>query len=409
MTLREAQALGDGRNAHRTGISWRDALSLAILGFVAALFAMKYGARTATAPAVAWTIGAMFAFVPAVMYLVADRFVVRFLPSRRTFIAALVLAVLVVAVGVHVLPEASRVGRLPALREWLDAFLAGRFPYGTPAMPSGLPVLFLLALPFHLAGNLGWLEVITVAAFGVVLLRLDPRDGAGWRPLAVLFVMPPFWYEVFVRSELLFNMVLALALILLAEARLRADRIDGRFILVAALFGLVLSTRIVVALPWAAYAAYRFRRDILRGAAFAGLVLAAFALTLVPFFLWDPAAFLSRGPFAVQGRYLPLPLAAAVLMTVTFLGWRATSLRDVVFAVGIILLAVVAPPFAAATASSGFPDVLFADGFDIGYFILAVPWLVAGIGEERATGTRSLAPGAAHSASADGQGIMYTQ
>jgi hypothetical protein len=299
------------------------------------------------------------------------------------FINAMSLAIifggvaLIELAAIYLLPQASRVGRLPALIEWISSLQVGKFPYHTSIEPSGFPFLFLFAYPFYLLGNLGYLEVLGTLLFGISILRNEKfeNQSAGLQTLAFL-LSPTIYYELLVRSELFFNMSLVLALIILSNAYLSEQKPDWRFAIIGILFGLVLSTRSVVGLVYAIYVAYRFRRNVRNGILFSAIVLLVFLLTLLPFVVWDPKLFFGYGPFSVQFAYLPMGVAGTFIVVSALVGWSACDLSKTVYLSGLVLFVVVAIAFLLRTSSVGIVASLFGDGFDITYFIFCTPFLL---------------------------------
>lgn len=332
-----------------------------------ALFVVKYGSRVSPYAGVLAVFYAAF-FLAAVSY--AQRPV-----ARR----ALGWAAVGIALGALALtlssPEANRVARLPALAVWLDRLWAGTYPYASPVRPSGFPGLYALAFPFWATASLRLLPVVGLGVFMVATLR--NAGGRGAAVLVGLALLPTVWYEVAVHSELLLNMALALASLWAFE---RA-RHSGHAALAgaAALAGVLLSTRLVVGVVYAVWGAYAFREHWGRGLAFAGIALAVWSATWLPFALWDGAQFAALGPFSIQGLYLPSGVVLAGGVAALALGWRAPSLPSVIARTGWLLFVLVSIAFGISIARLGFETAL-GDGFDLSYFILPTPFLLFTLG-----------------------------
>jgi hypothetical protein len=354
----------------------RNGIIILLLGLVNSLFILKYSVR----------LGNPYALL-APVYLIG--FVTLLLVAQRVdfhhvrFINAQSLSVVLLGVGtmellaIYVLPQESRVTRLPALIEWLSSLQVGKFPYHTSTEPSGFPLLFLLAYPFYLLGNLGYLVVLGTLLFGISILRNETFENqTAWLQFSAFLFLPTVYYELLVRSELFFNMSLVVALIVLSNAFLSKQKLDWRFAITAILFGLVLSTRSVVGLVYAIYVTYRFRTNIWNGIIFASMVLAVFSFTLLPFVLWNPELFFAHGPFSVQFAYLPIWVDVVFITISTLLGWNASNLNDLVYFSGLTLFALVAVAFLLRISAIGIGASVFGDGFDITYFIFCTPFLL---------------------------------
>lgn len=300
--------------------------------------------------------------------------------NRKSFVLSLFVTVLLVIVSVYILPENSRVARLPAMSEWLQCFLHGVFPYGNSTNPSGFPVLFLLAMPFHYLGNYGLLEAAGIWLFGVTILK--NRQGnirTTWTQFLILLLLPTVYYEIVTRSELFFNMSLALAFLAIADFSLTANRINFRFVWMAVAFGLVLSTRLIVAPAYIIFVLYKFKESHKEGVVFSLIAVSTFALTLLPFLMWNPTAFFSRGPLRVQFAHLPgWGVFVTVAVSLIF-GYLSKNMKAVASYSGMTIFAAVALGFVWSVCRLGFTQVIFKDRFDIGYFILCVPFLLYGL------------------------------
>ena len=345
----------------------RDAHSLAAafaLAGVGAVFVLRYGSRVTS---LAWVAAFAFAGVYVALVLTARRSARDTVP--RVFVAAFVLGTLVLAL---VTPTESGVIRLLAIETWLERVGSGTFPYASPVRPSGFPGLFLLALPLWATGLLALLPVAGLLAFLTTM-----RAARLGRPLAVLCglaLLPSFYYEVVVHSELFFNAALALGSLWVFE---RARSHGWAMLLAAgALAGFMLSTRLFVGVVYAVYGAYAFRTAWARGAAFAAVAFVVWAATWVPFARWDPEQFAAFGPFSIQGLYLPQWAMGACVIGALVLGWRAPDLSAVVARVGWLLLGLVGTSFCLVQLN----HLSAPAGFDVAYFVLPTPFLLLTLG-----------------------------
>lgn len=355
----------------------RNTIAIAILAFSNSLFVFKYAGRHGLSflAIIYFLVFLMTVKTSMILNVKLTKY-----PNRKYFVLFIVLTVFLVILSVYVLPENSRVGRLPAMSEWLQSFLHGVFPYGSPTKPSGFPVLFLLAIPFHFLGNYGLLEAAGIGLFGITILKNREGDiRTTWTQFLILLLLPTVYYEIVTRSELFFNMSLALALLALADFSLTVNRDNSRFAWMAVAFGLVLSTRLIVAPVYMIFVLYKFRESHKEAVVFSLIAISTFALTLIPFLIWNPAAFLLQGPFRVQFAHLPgWGVFVTFVMSLIF-GYLSKNMKAVASYSGMAIFAAVALGFAWSVCKLGFIQVIFNDRFDIGYFILCVPFLLYGL------------------------------
>lgn len=356
----------------------RAGAALAMLAAVGALFVLKYAYRlTEAAPWLALGYAAAFLAGAAVLRRIRPS-----LAGRRGGVL-LGGALVVVAVAMGTLwPGGGEVARLPAIEVWWERALGGHFPYGAPVRPSGFPGLFVLSLPFYLAGLARYLPAVGLAVFGAVAAKGVPNSADRFAVLATTALLPTTWYEVLLQSELFLNVALALGALVVAE-RLVGRRLDagadvgtGRVLAAGAALGLVLSTRLVVAVPLGMYASYRFRGRYTDALPVAAAAAGTFGLTLAPLWLWDPGRFVADGPFAVQSLYLPAALSGVLGVLALALAARARSDAGLLFRIGAVLFGLAAVSLGLTIGRMGAAEAVLASGFDLTYFVFCVPPLL---------------------------------
>jgi hypothetical protein len=356
----------------------KNAVAGILLALVGAVFVLKYSARVTELPSFVATSYFLGYVTLSICLWSLDLKHPNLLNDRMLLLLTTASVVVLAVLLVTLLPEGSRVGRLPALNESIERLAEGHFPWGvsTKTRPSGFPFLFVFALPFHYVGNLGFLEVLGVLLFALSVFKYHRIAGNRWSCLLGLLALPTFYYELIVRSELFFNMALFIFLIVLSERYLDATRVDFSLIALALVFGLCLSTRLITILIFVAYITHKFHNNILNGLLFACISLLMFSLTLVPFLLWDAKTFVLDGPFSVQMSYLPPVVAFLFFLSALLIGWNSPTLRVLFLSLGVLLFGIVLASFLLTTATSNYLSAVIYHGFDIGYLIFSVPFLL---------------------------------
>lgn len=291
-------------------------------------------------------------------------------------------AVLIFIIAV---PRMGEIGRLPALEDWLLYFQNEKFPYNSPYNPSAFPVMFFIAYPLYILGNTGLLEFIGIILFFIILLMQNDTPRGMLIKIIILVTAITTYYEIVTRSELFFNIMLALLIVYICEKFLDTQKINFNFAWTAVVAGLILSTRSIVAFLFIIYFIYKFRNDLKNLIIYGLISLIVFAAFLLPFWLWDPESFISRGPFAIQKYSSNLPLTITVIIFIfsVYSGWIISGVKEFLFAGGIILFLAAAVSFIYASSETGFYDTLINDGYDIAYFIFCIPLLILSINDYR--------------------------
>ena len=306
----------------------------------------------------------------------------KYLNQKHFFIFSSIL-ILISIYWITFIPKYGEVGRLSGIEVWLNRFLNGRFPYQYIVAPSGFPVLFIISAPFYFLKNVGYLEVVGLIFYLGAVAFLSKTIKENLFRITILLLTPIFYYSFVVRDELFFNMMIIIVLILFAQRYFDPGKYSYKFEMFGLLFGLLLSTRSVAGMIYAVYLTYFFKQNLPRGYLFIFLILLAFYLTLVPFFLWDQISFLLYGPFAIQQKVAALPVwtVAIILVIAIYSGWVASNLQEVFFASGFVLFLSVLISMILKIFAFGFMQAVVNDVFDISYFIFCVPFLLLSIGE----------------------------
>lgn len=340
-------------------------------GLVNALFLVKYGERVHPLLPLA---GAVLVLVGLGMNAAMARFLEK--RGRDGLLPWLYLAILLSGsiACFHRIPVASlRVDRFDMIDLFWENFRAGTNPYtpriaGVSSVPSQFPVYFLLALPFQLIGEIGWIPVVSVAAMGWILWRMPAPFSRRAQVLSLVLLSPALWWEIACRSTIFANSILCLvALLPILRSPRKAPSLK------AALFlGLATSTRSVtlqMVLPVVLAKVHRNLRSWIAPAlAWLCLPLASIAplLLLRRFHLWNP--------FDVNGLFLPGWVSASILLASIAAARLRSDWRWVLSSMVLGLDLLVAIYAGIIIWNVGWSSAFLASGVDISYFLLGSPF-----------------------------------
>ena len=278
-------------------------------------------------------------------------------------------------------PAETRVSRADAAITWLSDLTAGIFPYGSQVNPSGFPVNFLLMLPLYLMGNIGILQIITFTGFALLIIYYSKTLKELLFRGFIFISSVPLFYELTVKSEIFSNMFFVALLSVFILKKESENKVTAGFIVSSVLFGFLLSTRLTVLPVLMILVLYKFRQNFKLIFYFLAISVLTFAATLLPFIIWNPELFFSRGPFSIQSIYLHPAMMLIILLIAVYTGWAAANKYELFFGTGLVLfLAVMASMFSTVSVE-GLYNSLFGDRFDISYFIFCVPYFLLGMYE----------------------------
>jgi hypothetical protein len=352
-------------------------LPLTMVLFVNALFVLRYSPRCGLNP---WLAACVYLALPSTLLYLA-RFVAarweRFSP--RLYVALTVaLCLIYFLLLLRVDPMDVRVDRWSAITSFNTALLQGSYPYlarthlGNPA--SGLPALFLVGLPFQLAGDVGYLQIVVFMCFSLGAYLHGRSHFERISILLLLATSPFYFWEIAVRSELFSNTALFL-LVLFACEPFRERKPAAALILLGLGAGLLCSTRVVALIPFLLYFPGFFKSDKpAHVVLFVACGVGAFALTLIPFAVWNFDLFLKNNPLIQQGDKAPLWVPAAALTAAALLGIRGIDFRKHCFYAAAIFFCMIAAALLVRLAQFGWLQTIYHPEFDISYFIFCVPY-----------------------------------
>lgn len=366
-------------------LDWRSVAALIVYGIIYCLYVWKYSYSNRPFPELTLLVYGLIA--PLALAIALSRFPDRFAKLLNGKSYALLVGIL--AVGFFVLmsqfdPTAIQIGRHPALLEWNERLFSGQFPYQAGSKPSGFPFLFLLAAPLHLLGEVGLIQVIGLVLFGWVIYNWCGPESADRFRLLLLFVAAPiFAFEVCVRSDLIANAVIIL--VVLEITRRYHNRIGAMTpIWLGLVIGLGASTRgiflpaYLIALPLV-FRQHNFRYTVL----FLGSAVFGFALTLLPFVMWNWDFFWSYGPFSIQLSHIPTVLLVVSCAISLAGGFMVQNYRSAYLLTGAVLFGIVAVKMVMSLAMHGVAETVeFDNYFDMAYFGFCLPFVLIAVKAE---------------------------
>ena len=371
----------------KSGTSMNDIGALVVYGLTNALLVYKYTSRITVHPGMASLLYLVLA--SSFMLLLYRRTEFRVGPPTQTLIYfsfVVFLAILLTSLMLHFDPGKIRVGRYPAMHDWISRLLDSEFPYASPTRPSGFPFLFAMAMPFYLVGDLGLLQIFSFLIFAfLVHLRYRQQRTNEFRCLLLLVSAPIFLYEVIVRSDLFSNMVLLMLYLAVFEMfGQRAGRIT--LCLLGVLGGLLLSTRGIALLVYIPILGHLLKKPVINCGLFLLSVSAGFLLSLVPFAVWDWSYFTRLGPLSIQLSYVSNWLLVLALACSIGCAAMIRTLKRAYSCVAFTLFGVICVSFIMSVLHFGWHRTVAGDRFDISYFCLALPFLLISLdfpGNER--------------------------
>jgi hypothetical protein len=273
-------------------------------------------------------------------------------------------------------PAKLGVTRYPAVYNWLASLFAGVFPYSPTDYPSGFPFLCLLHIPAYLLGDLGFTQIINFLILAIIVyFKHYDSLSEKLRTIILLISAPVFLFEVAVRSDIFSNMIAVLLYLTIFEKYYTNERKIWLLIL-GLIAGFLLATRGVVLLILIIYLGYAYKKYRFNYIKLSIFIIAGFALTILPFAIWDRNLFGGYGPFAIQIWHIPVWFLVLSIIISAACYFIVKSLKAAYYAISLTLFGVILYPFLIQLLKYGLYRTIIGDYYDISYFCFALPFLL---------------------------------
>ena len=352
--------------------------SLCIIAMVDTIFLYKYGSRV---------IGGYTLFTVIVAYVICRYGVVYLIYKQKIgdklwLIIVLIFVLISIAIFVFIKidPSQSHVDRWDAVVFWWDAVYEGKFPYSIrtrrDGFPSPLPILQLICYPFYQIGELGISILFSVLVMLYFVYRSFQQKQFVFLILFLITSSTAFWWEISVRSTLFIN---GLLILILSVKLFQTDVKNSKSIVIAGiLIGLILSTRMVVAIPILVFLGNKLNLKSLYNFCVLGIIsVLTFGLTFAPLILgWGFGAFLENNPILHHDRHMPHVFSIVLFLAALLIGFVSKKIENYIFSVGLLLVCSATIFILFGIIEYGFEIAILENNCDISYYILSYPCLL---------------------------------
>lgn len=278
--------------------------------------------------------------------------------------------------------ETLNVDRWSVITSFWDTYFSNNYAYSAKSHmenpPGPMPFYFILTLPFYLIKELGYLSVLGVIFFYILMIfnKINPKK----RLFVLLFILSSLStvWEVACRSNVFFNSSLILATTLFILHQIKLNRVS--IFTTAIVVGLTLSTRNVFIIPYIIVFLFFLKSKKLSFQQFFSigiLSVLVFFITFVPFIYKYWNEFLETNPFIIQSTFL-IPFEYTILFIALAIGsiWLIKSDKEIIFYSGFVLFISIFIYMLYHILKSGFQEAILGNIIDLSYFILCIPFLL---------------------------------
>ena len=354
-------------------------ISFLLFSLINILFAVKYFSRYTSYYVCMVAILCIF----HTLLFYKGKKLLQFIRRKDTFIGILWLVCFCIGcifVWDKIPVESLNVDRWSVITSFWDQYFSGQYVYYAQSHLGPMHFYFILALPFYLIGELGFLSLAGIVVFYGLIKYMKIAS-----PYPVLFILlittsPFYLWEVLVRSNIFLNAVLIACSIVLFF-RIKNDASLKNQLFIGGIIGLLLSTRNVFALCYIIFFLHTIRTGQLSfqlAIKIGGISILVFISTFLPFVMGFRDDFLQMNPFIIQSSFLmPFGWVMTAIVCSCFMFLFCKQNADVFFYSGVILFITIMLHFVYhALSTSVYISLIQESSIDVSYFILCIPFFL---------------------------------
>ncbi|PIF46787.1 hypothetical protein CLU96_3828 [Chryseobacterium sp. 52] len=300
------------------------------------LFLTKYGIRQSAIPfSILIIVFALANF--SVFFLRKNQFLTKKLNAGLVYLLIGVLTVVYIALC-HIMkdPYQLNIDRWQTLDFSLQYWTHGKYIYDTRNfmgnLSSYLPGQLLLALPFYLIGNVGYLQVAAFVLFSYIIVLEFKNNFIRFTAILMLGISLSYVYEAVCKSDFISSFIFAAAFILFWHRKFK-DNYFQKPLLLGICLGVLCLTRSVAVIPLIIFLLKPFlAADVQSKIKTASAVLITVAVFMFTVFL--PAKNLDyiihHNPLTLQGQSNTLVMIV-FLAGAVFLSFYVKKINDVFY------------------------------------------------------------------------------
>lgn len=276
-------------------------------------------------------------------------------------------------------PKSITVDRWSTIMSFWDAVNNGTFPYLAKShlgcLPGPSPFYFVIAYPFYLIGEIGYLSLTGCLLLFVLIFTHYNNITNKYMAIALLILSTTVFWENLARSTVLTMSVIILVYMVMLINNKKTGTVA--LVLWGAAGGLLFSTRSVYIITYIVCYEFLFlqTRKHRELAVVSISFVIAYAFTFLPFIIWDLNTFIRYNPITLQASLASHSAIILVLLLSVVAGLYVKTEQDVYFSTAILILLVVSSHMVMGINSYGFDEALFGNKADISYLVLALPFL----------------------------------
>ena len=348
--------------------------------FINTLFVVKYASRIDVLNG--YVVAFIYTLLISIISIVYIRLNLKNYYKPLFYITSILFFVFTIYININVDGNSLMVDRWSAMEVGVKALLNGEYPYSAVdhlnGRTSNLPTLLFIGIPFYFLGNIGFLQSFAFLLFIYIISKVFNTYKERLLCLLLLIGSPSYLWEIYVKSDLMSNFIIILAVVVVMQDRIFRN-IKNNTLLESFLLTSLVVTRMTAIIPISIlFFKHFYRFSVQKKIAFIAVSLAT--VILFSYICFNKVSslehFYKHNPFVLQNRQLPSILSLILIIAPMIYSFRAKNIKSIIYLIVIFLLLPVSIAFFTSIYYSGFKATLFDSSFDISYFNMVLPFLL---------------------------------
>jgi hypothetical protein len=250
---------------------------------------------------------------------------------------------------------------------WLQFYLTNQHPYGLYGS-FALPAFYFILVPFYILGNTVLSDSLGFLILFILIFKFAGKNKETTLKTIIFLLSPLAFYGIIYFSGRILLSTSFIVFIFMSNKAINNEKYNLTDILVAILFGILMSSFFELGIVTIIYFLYRYKNDI-REFSFSIIISSiVFFLTLLPFLISRNGLEQSSNLFSSSIFLYVFPWWSIIfiILLTYYIGWIITDLQEMFFSFGIILFVIFIIEFITMDGA----------GEVTSNFLIAIPFLI---------------------------------
>lgn len=344
------------------------------------LFVYKYGMRQTIIPV--FTVILVYVFFVLSIFYLFEKTDWHFLKKRHFLVIVFLFFIATIAINIYVDGNSLNVDRWSAMDVGISKVLNGEYPYNAKnhlgQYSSNLPSLMILGLPFYFLGDVGYLQSATFLLLSYLIFLEFKTSKLSFLILFLFISSPAYLYEIYVKSDLLSNLIFAIGFIIILNKKYHKNLFSKPY-LIGFFAAFLLFTRVILVIPLTIFLFQSFAKTTLVNKIkflISGFITLAILSFLVLMNCPDTDTLIHYNPFILQGNKSPLIINILALVLPFLLSFRVKNLASTMAFSFFVLALPVLSSFFENLVNQGLYQTIIKNSSDITYIGMLLPFVI---------------------------------